>query len=324
MRSIIVLVAGLAALVSQHAGLAQETEPFQTRNLSPPIAIFGMPAWESVTDEQVFTATVEVANHYRLSRRGPDTLIIDGETLRTTLFYSHPIGTQWSFSAELPVLQQTGGVLDDLIDGWHSAFGLPDGGRNNRPEDDLLFQLARDGRAFFTLDDDRRGIGDLQLSLARRFGRDGGFLARAAAKIPTGREGMLAGSGSGDWSITLLRPRPAMLRGRAAGYFWGVGWLDLGAPKVVAFPVEEGSLIGIVGGGLKVLPRFGIKAQIDVYSAMYDTPLEELGQNAAQITIGGWRDMGARGRIEFAISEDLHVSTAPDVVLHFAMRWTWQ
>lgn len=324
MRFITILAAGLAALAALQPSAAQETEPFHTRNLSPPIAIFGLPVWESVTAQTIFTATTEIANHYRLSRRGRDTLILDGETLRMNLFYSRPLGERWSFSAELPILEQSGGMLDDIVDGWHSAFGLPDGGRNSRPEDELFFQLARDNQPFFMLDGGRRGIGDLQISLARRFGADGGFVARAAAKLPTGRESMLAGSGSGDWSITVLRPRPKSWRGRSAGYYWGVGWLAIGEPERVAYPVEAGSLVGILGGSLAVLPRFGVKAQIDVYSAMYDTPLEELGEDAVQITLGGWRDVGERGRLEFAINEDLNVSTAPDVVVHLGLRWSWQ
>jgi hypothetical protein len=142
-------------------------------------------------------------------------------------------------------------------------------------------------------------------------------------KVPTGKESILAGSGAGDWSVTVLRPKTGTLRGRAAGYFWGVGVLGLGKPERVAFPVEDHSVVGVVGGGLQVLPKFGIKAQIDVYSAMYDTALEELGQHAVQATIGGWWDAGARTHVDFAINEDLHVSTAPDVVVHLGLRWQW-
>jgi hypothetical protein len=322
MRAISILMATLT-LLQCVAVFAQEAEPFHTRNLSPPIAIFGLPIWEAVTQQRVLTATAEIANHYRLSQRGNDTLILDGETLRMDLFYSRPLGDRWSLSAEVPVLQHSGGMLDDLVDGWHSTFGLPDGGRNNRPEDELLFELATGSQSFLRIDDDRRGLGDLQIGIARRFGADGRFVARASVKAPTGDSDILSGSGSSDWSVTLLRPGQAMLRGRAAGYYWGVGWLDLGEPERVAYPVEAGALVGILGGGVRIFPRIGLKAQIDVYSAMYDTPLEELGQDAVQATIGGWWEWGEQSRLDFAINEDLHVSTAPDVVLHLGLRWNW-
>ena len=322
MRSIRIISFYLSVLAAV-AAHPQEAEPFHARNLSPPVAIFGLPTWQTVTDRRVLTATAEVANHYRLSRRGSEWLILDGETLRMNLFYSRPLGERWAVSAELPVLQQTGGVLDNVVDGWHSAFGLPDGGRNNRPEDQLLFQMASDDELFYMLDDDRRGIGDLQLALARRFGADGRFVARAAVKLPTGRESMLAGSGSRDWSITFVRPREGLLGGRAAGYYWGVGWLGLGDAGRIAFPAKEGAVLGLLGGAIKVLPRIGVKAQIDVYSAMYETALEELGEDAVQATFGGWWEMSESTRLELAVAEDLHVSTAPDVVLHLSLRWSW-
>jgi Protein of unknown function (DUF3187) len=323
MRATLLLSACLLLVHPWSVASSQESEPFHTRNLSPPIAIFGLPMWEAITAERVLTATVEVANHFRLSQRDTDTLIVDGETTRVDLFYSRPLGQRWSISAELPLLQQTGGVLDDLIDGWHSAFRLPDGGRNNRSEDELLFQMVAQDQLFYQLDEDRRGFGDLQLGLARRFGSGEGYVGRLVVKVPTGRQSMLAGSGSTDWSVTVLRPRQVMLRRREAGYYWGVGYLALGEPKQIAYPAKDDALIGILGGSLKVLPRFGLKVQIDVFSAMYDTPLEELGQNAVQATIGGWWESGARTRVEFGVNEDLHVSTAPDVVLHLNLRWTW-
>lgn len=323
MRAILISLTLASCVGPWCAALAQEAEPFRTRNLSPAIAIFGLPAWEGVTAERVFTAMTEVANHYRLSQRGADTLILDGETTRVNLFYSRPLGERWAVSAELPVVYQSGGILDDAIDAWHSAFRMPDGGRNNRPEDELLFVLARHAQPFYRLDDNGQGFGDLQVSIARRLAGDR-FVARASVKIPTGRESILAGSGARDWSLTLLRPRAAMLRGgRTAGYFWGVGVLALGEPERIVFTAKNRAIVGILGGSLKVLPKIGIKTQIDVHSAMYDTPLEELGQDAVLATIGGWWEAGQRIRLDFAVSEDLHVSTAPDVVLHLALRWQW-
>ena len=303
--------------------LGQAAQPFHTRNLSPPLAIFGLPTWEAVTDTSVFTMQTAVANHYRFSQSNGDTLILDGETLRIGMFYSQPLGERWSISAAVPLVQQSGGFLDDAVDAWHSAFNMPDGGRNGRPEDELRFQMATGAAPFFMLDDDERGIGDLQIGFARRFGADEKYVARTEIKIPTGDEDMLAGSGAVDWSVTILRNRDATVRGRAAGYYWGAGLLMLGEPEVVPFATNDYSVTGVLGGGIKIFPRIGIKAQLDFLTATYDTQLEELGQAAVQATIGGWWEMSPRGRLEFGVDEDLHVSTAPDVVLHATLRWSW-
>jgi hypothetical protein len=322
-RVIRIVILCLSQTVLSQTALAQAAQPFHTRNLSPPVAIFGLPTWETTTDAPVFTLQTAVANHYRFSRRDSDTLVLDGETLRVSMFFSQPIGEHWSFSATAPLVQQSGGFLDDAVDAWHSAFNMPDGARNARPEDALMFQMANSAGPFFRLDDDARGLGDLQIGFARRFGADERFIARTEIKIPTGDEDMLAGSGAVDWSVTMLRSRDGSLGKHAAGYYWGAGLLLLGQPEIVAFNANDYSVTGVLGGGVKIFPRIGIRGQLDFLSAAYDTQLEELGQNAVQATIGGWWEINERSRLEFGVDEDIHVSTAPDVVLHATLRWSW-
>lgn len=311
----------LAALLFGEAGSAQYVEPFRTRNLSPLVSLFGLPSWDAFQTSRSFGVTSEIANNYRLSQRGGEVLILDGETWRNNLFYSQALGEDWFVSAELPHYHQTGGVLDDLIDAWHSAFGMPDGGRNNRREDALLYQLAGPQGEFYTLDRRARGWGDLQLSVAYKLGAERGYVVEATVKLATGEEALLAGSGSTDWAISLFRPSGRMWGNRNAGYFWGAGLMRLGDADLIAFDSERYGYFAVLGGSLKVLPRFGIKGQLDAHTALYDSPLEEIGQSSVQATIGGWWDMSRRAVLEFAINEDLHVSTAPDVVIHASVVW---
>ena len=305
------------------AAWAQESEPFRTRNLNPLASIFGLPVWHVSQDSQRFSITSELANHYSLSRRVDDALILDGETWRTGFAFSTTVNEQWSVDVEIPVYQQSGGVLDDTVDGWHSLFGLPDGGRNNRPEDVLRFQLADANGVFLDLSERDQGLGDIQVSIGHPIGPDERYLLTGVVKLATGDEDNLTGSGSTDWAVTLLRSQSGMFRDRAAGYFWGVGLLRTGEAKRIAYEREELVYVGILGGSLKLLPHFGLKAQIDVHAPFFNTPLEEIGQTSIQATLGGWWDMNERSVIEFAISEDLNVSTGPDVVLHIGFRWAW-
>jgi len=311
----------LCAPVAPGAANAQSSDAFRTRNLSPLVSIFGLPSWDSGKAAQSFGVTSEIANHYRLSQRGTDTLVLDGETWRNNLFFNHSLSADWFVSAELPYYQQSGGVLDDVVDGWHSIFGLPDGGRNNRAEDVLEYRLANATGTFFGLDRRWRGWGDLQLSLGHRLGPERGYVVEATVKLGTGKREFLAGSGSSDLAISVFRSVDGTAFERNAGYFWGAGLMRNGDPDLIAYEAESFAYYGVVGGGLKLLPQFGMKAQIDLHTAFYDTPLEELGQTSVQATIGGWWDMSRRGVLEFAISEDLHVSTAPDVVLHIGLIW---
>jgi hypothetical protein len=313
----------VAAAAFARPTFGQHAEPLHIRNLNPLVAIFGLPAWDTVAPGTQLGASLELANHYRLSLRGTDLLVLDGETLRTNLSVSHGFANGWSVGAELPYYRIGGGVLDDLIDGWHSAFGLPDGGRNNRPEGQLLFRVGDSNGEFLTLQSPQSGVGDTQLKFARTIGRDREFVVQASVKLPTGDADTLTGSGSADWGITLLRSRPLFGRKRPAGYYWGLGVMRVGEPERVDFDVEKWGYTAIVGGSWQLWPRYGLKAQLDLHSAFFDTPLEELGEDAIQATLGAWRQAGPRGIIEFALVEDLEVSTAPDVVLQVAAKWQW-
>jgi hypothetical protein len=200
---------------------------------------------------------------------------------------------------------------------------MPDGGRDARPEGQLLFAFGEPLSPSFVMTEPQSGIGDTQIKFARLIGPEQGFVVQATVKLPTGEEDILAGSGSTDWSLTLLRTRPLLARKRAAGYYWGVGLIRAGDPELIDFDAHTWVPTAIVGGSWQVLPKFGLKGQIDVHDAFYDSPLEEIGETAIEATLGAWRRMGQRGQIEFAFVEDLNVSTAPDIVLQVAAAWQW-
>src|SRR5688572_26015669 len=316
-------IAGASAALWVTAAGAQLAEPVHVRNLNPLVSIFGLPAWDTVPIGTRFGVTAEVANHYRFSLQDNERLMLDDERVRTNFAFTHGFASGWSLGVEFPYYRVSGGVLDDVIDGWHSAFDMPDGGRNARPEGELLYAFGDPLEPSYVMTEPQTGIGDTQVKFARLIGRDQGFVVQAVVKLPTGDEQMLAGSGSGDWSLTLLRTRPLLGRRRAAGYYWGVGVLRAGDPDVIEFDAETWVPTGIVGGSWQVLPEFGLKGQLDVHGAFYESQLEELGETAIQATLSAWRRMGQRGQIEFAIVEDLNVSTAPDVVFQVAAAWHW-
>lgn len=302
---------------------AQLSEPLDIRNLNPLVAIFGLPAWDTVSPGNRFGATVDIANHYRLSQRGNEVLILDGETVRTNLSFARGFGDGWSVGAELPYFHIGGGVLDNLIDGWHSTFGLPDGGRNNRPDGELLFVLGDVNGTSLRLTNPQSGIGDVQLKVAHTIGASDDFVVQAAVKLPTGDEAMLAGSGSSDGSLTLLRAEALPARSRPAGYYWGVGLLRAGEPDLIDFDAKTWVYTAILGGSWQPWRRFGLKAQLDYHSAFFDSPLEEIGEGAIQATFGAWMKRNEGASLEFSIVEDLAVSTAPDVVIQVAAHWQW-
>jgi hypothetical protein len=263
-----------------------------------------------------------VANDFRFSRHEGERFFLDAETSRTSFALERALGGGWQIGVDIPYFRISGGVLDDVIDGWHSAFGMPDGGRNRRPQDELFVRLGAPGGDLLRMERAERGLGDVQLAGGRTIGRgEAPIFLRAVLKLPTGDEDILAGSGAADFAVTAQRSRRLALRKRSAAFFWGLGVALLGDAKRVRYPQEARSYLGMVGASLKVFPRMGVQLQLDAHTGLFDSPLKELGATAVQVSIGGFRDMGRGRTLEFGVNEDLNVGTAPDVALHLGFDW---
>src|SRR3546814_1931710 len=101
-----------------------------------------------------------------VAQRGGEDLLLDGESLRLG-----PSGRirhgQWLFGAELPLLFTGGGSLDGLIENWHDWFGLPNGGREQRPRGKYAYRYNDNGIGVLDDEHGHSGIGDMRLSAAR-------------------------------------------------------------------------------------------------------------------------------------------------------------
>ena len=317
-------VAVLAVGVFATAGVyAQETVPLRTRNLSPLVSIFGLPAWEAgLGDERSEFAVVgEIGNHYRIAARGEEQLVFDGETWRTSFFYRRRIHERWSVGVEIPLYRHSGGFVDDLVDSWHSLLNLPDGNRNLRPEDQLRYLYNDRGATAYFLEQPSSGVGDMQISVARELGSEGDLLLRAVLKLPTGDADILTGSGAADLSVSLLKQSARMFVGDPAGIYWGAGLLVVGEPDVFAARSRDWVAFGVFGGSWRPRPRLGLKAQLDFHTRFYDSDLDEMGKDSVQASMGGWWSLDERRRLSFAVSEDLVVKTSPDVSIHIGFSW---
>ena len=167
-----------------------------------------------------------------LAGNGHEELLIDGETWRLNLLYRRRIGELWTVSVDVPWYRHSGGFLDDAVDAWHGLTNLPDGNRNRRGEDELLYLYKTGGQRRYLFDEASHGIGDVQFGLSRTFGAEGGTTLKATLKAPTGDRGTLTGSGATDLAFSILSRQPRMIGGAPAGIYWGVGAVRLGESDV--------------------------------------------------------------------------------------------
>jgi hypothetical protein len=144
---------------------------------------------------------------------------------------------------------------------------------------------------------------------------------RASLKLPTGDEDHLLGSGSTDLALWLSGSQT--FRGESLALFGAAGALLMSDGDVLADQQRHAAAFGTLGGGWRPLPRLALKAQVDGHTSCYnDSVLRELS-DSLQLAFGGTLGLTETLTLDIAISEDVAVNTAPDIVFHLALRQTF-
>jgi len=305
--------------------------PFYTFNQSPLVQIFGLPAAESATIQKPGQfwglLSSDLASNYTFADDGREKILLDGESYRTTFVVRYGIAERFEVGADLPLVGYGGGFLDGLIEGWHDVFGLPQGGRKQAPRDRLVFDYQRDGRDRLHLTDGNFGLGDLRLNGAWQLYQDGqagsgrALALRASLKLPTGSSERLRGSGSTDFALWLTGCDDYLVaEGRMhLALFGAAGLLALTDGEVLTD--RQNHLVGFGSFGAGWSPRdwIAFKAQLSTHSPFFRSDLRELGWTTLQFLFGGTLSFTPRTALDIGFSEDVRVSTSPDLGLHLGL-----
>lgn len=296
-------------------------EPFPARDLNPLLAGFGLPSalparWSG--DSWTLAADLSWASTSLVQRSGDEQLIVDAETREARV----TIGRSWSngFAAqlELPYRYTGGGVLDDAIDSWHDFFGLPEGERTSMPTDRIRIAYARAGAVLLDVDSSASGLGDLSLDFGRtlRSAASGAAALWLSVKLPSGDAARYTGSAAADVSLAIAGDHRVSddwsVFGQAA-----ITWLGDGA----RLPAQQSDLVwsGSAGVSWRAWRGLQLKAQVDAHTAVFDdSDLDFLG-DALVLTFGGDYRFASGWRLDLAVSEDIAVESAPDVVFVVAV-----
>ena len=81
---------------------------------------------------------------------------------------------------------------------------------------------------------------------------------------------------------------------------------------------------GIAGIGWRAWRGLELKAQLDAHTAVFDeTDVDFLG-DALVLTVGGDYRFASGWQLDIAVSEDIAVESASDVVFVFGLRRSWK
>jgi hypothetical protein len=273
--------------------------------------------WDSLDDgSQLLLLTI--ANTTNMNRRGGERLLVDTESTELRWVWSENLDSNWRLRASLPIVHYGGGILDPVIDGFHQMFGLPEGSRPRRPDDELAIEYSAAG-ASIGVDRSYTGIGDLSVELGRRLvtQRTLAVSVWSGIELPTGNAKRLTGNGafdagiwfSGDWRPYKRVSFSSTVGGTAQGSGdllndRRAGWV--GFQSVTARWDSTAQLY--------------LQAQLDMHDSYLESTRIPLLGPATVLTLGsGYRTLSG-WRLGFALSEDIDENSSPDVVFQFTVR----
>jgi hypothetical protein len=300
------------------AGALRAEEFFPIRDQNPLLRGFYLPLpSDSRSDARAaLSATLLVSNTLNVESNSHESLLVDGESAVLDITYENSLSRNWRYRFTVPIVHDSGGVLDSVIDAWHEAFGLPRGYRPLYPKKQLDYSYS--GDASIDLDHSHTGLGDIAADLgwyamddARRT-----LSLWAGLKAPTGTVSDLTSDGAWDGAV--------WLHGAARGPTW-----QLAAELGVAQPFGD-EIFGGMAHRSSVFARFAatraagsawsLRAQLDAQSGhVAGSDLRFLGPSL-QLSLGAARRLRGRWRLEMGFSEDIAVNTAPDITFFLGIR----
>lgn len=324
------IVVAVIVILSSSAVQALDITPFNTKNQSPLVQIYGIPEVSNTIllprGGKEFNVTVNHASNYVDEATARERILLDGETTRLIIGGRYGLSERVQVGVQIPYLNHSGGFLDGFIIDYHSLFGFPQGGRDQAPRNRLLYRYSRDGVEKLKIDSTGHGLGDISLSAAFQLYHAGEEYARAVAlrtniKLPTGNSTSLYGSGSTDFSVSIGASDDYRLPLGHATLFGEAGLMVMTTGSVLPEQQRNHVGFGSIGVGWNPLSWIAFKVQVDAHSPLYgDTDLRPLSATAAQFIIGGTLALTKSTTLDIAVSEDVVTTTSPDVVFHFSMN----
>lgn len=307
-----------------------EITPFRTVNQRPLAQIFGFPAESFATITPAGQVTVslsqDISSEYSVSKTNSEQIVLDGESYRWTLAARYGLGERFEAGVEIPYILYGGGFLDSFISDWHSAFNLPQGGRENAPKNRLSYRYSKDGVQKLKMEHAGSGIGDMVFSAGMKLydAYDSTFhdslALRSSIKFPTGGSSSLRGSGSTDFSLSLCGSMNNFTEWGSLGLYGSVGGMAMTRGNVLADQQNNLAGFGTAGLGWGPAEWISFKLQLNAHTAVFhDSSLAELSQHSLMLVGGGALKLPGNYLLDIGVSEDVAVATAPDVSFHLGL-----
>lgn len=265
--------------------------------------------------ENRFRLDATASSQYVYAENHPDPLLIDLESYIVEGVWRHGFAG-WELEVAVPYISYQRGFMDRWIVDFHDLFGMPGGNRKKRDYD--LLAVRYDGRNQVLLDEPVHGVGDIRLAagLALVEQPDYAHAMRIMAKLPTGDEQKLLGSGGVD--IALYSTHQWRDGRWQYDLQYGVLWMQ--TPDIL--PDQRKTWAGFWSAAVEyaLYQQWQAVAQLDMHSGLYkhtgQTPLQD-----SWMLSGGLRYQAADWALQLVLLEDIKAYSAPDVGFMLGVEW---
>ncbi len=262
------------------------------------------------------SAMLLVSNTLNVEARQHETLLVDGESAALDLAYENALAPDWRYRLSVPVIHDSGGVLDALIDGWHQIFGFSRGNRPFYPKRQLDYSYS--GVANIDLHHSQTSVGDLAADVGWYALDDAGHTLSlwGGLKAPTGKVADLTSDGAWDgalWMHGAMRWPKWQLAAE-------VGVAQPFGDEIFAGAAHRDSVFARFAATRSVGSLWSLRAQLDGQTGhVAGSDLRFLGPSL-QLTVGAARNLKGRWRIDMGFVEDAAVNTAPDITFFLGIH----
>jgi hypothetical protein len=313
-----VMLTSIIIFFHSFASAATFDGPLQVKNQFPIFLPVNQPYLEQASPDSSFSVSLSHSSVYMMKDSARWNVHLDMEMTELNFRYRKEVLGLFEIGLDLPVLRATSGFMDQPLAWYHQTFGFPDYGRSERPDNEFLYEVQRDGEPLVEAVNDRAGLGDMRLTLKRKIiGEDPVVSVMADVELPTGNARLGYGSGSVDAAVALLLDKDLGAQSRVYVNLGAVFPGDLEAHQTVKLDTFY-----YAGSGIESLiwPRLSALVQLMLQTSPYpNTGISEI-DNTGMILVLGGRYYANSGSYEFSLTEDPNTTGASDFILNLSYK----
>jgi hypothetical protein len=294
--------------------------PFQVKNLYPVFLHADQPYLEKASVENSMSYSLSHSSTYTVQESEDWVIHLDMEITEINFRYKRIIKDVFEFGLDIPVLIIGSGFMDGFLEDYHETFGFGDYGRSQRPNNEFLYEVRKDGELIIEGKSGTR-LGDIRVSLKAPLIASDAFNVsiKGDLEIPVSSAKQGFSNGSLDAGASILIDRSITEK---IVTYWNFGFVFPGNVR----GHEKINLNNFIYGGTAIEVDAGgglyLMTQLQGQSSIYpETDLQAVDRDAYLIVFGGrYRKDGKS--IELSLTEDLSTSGAPDFIINLTYKRT--